>query len=222
MKKVILVAMVVCMLFSAVAFANDEAVPSITVGVITLPESVTDSDAEGLAVYVTPVQENKVESKIFENIVKVAEETSVKEYFGEEVMKEVANFLPLEILPVDVEKVETMADLEKVNIQIDEFFALNEEGYKAEYGELDVTFEFVTQYEEEDVLVAMIGILPEDCKTEYEEDEELEEELEIQWIPVETAVVEGKVQVKLTEEILTMISERNVVFALLRVEDTQE
>lgn len=220
MKKVVSLVMVICMLFSmSFAFADDAAVPSVTIGTVVLPEGVTEAGDAGLVVYLAPMQENKVETKVFENIVKTVEETSVQEYFGEEVMKEVAAFLPVEVLPEGIEKVETLADLENVNIHIDEFFVLGEEGYDVEYGDLDVTFEFATKYEDDTVLVAMIGVLPEDCKVEYEEGEELEEGLEIQWIPVETTVFEGKVQVKMTEEILSIISARNVVFTLLRVDN---
>lgn len=198
----LLVAMVLTM--GCGAFA-EEPVPSITVGTLVTPEGNEYSD--DFVVYVTPIAEDTVEAVAFEEIAKVFTEpaVSVKEYFGEEAVAVAAEYLPEGV------------DLE--TMQLDEFVPLQQSGYVDEYGEIKAVFEFATEYEEDDVLLAVVGILPEGFAGTMED---AAAEGKIQWIPVLTEVIEGKVQITLSQEIMVQIGEQASVLALLRAEEATE
>jgi len=110
---------------------------------------------------------------------------------------------------------------------MDEFFPLKEEGYATEYGDVEAIFEFLTVYEDETVLVALVGILPTDdeiaaAEAALEEGEELDEQALIAWYPQNAVVEEGKVRITFTEDVLTLLADHDAVMALLRGDEIPE
>ena len=196
MKRTISVLLAVLLMMSMFAFA-ETAAPSVTVSQVIVPKTDVVI-AEDFTVALTVLAEESVEKKVFDEIVAVAETAPVAEYFGEEVMTSVAAILPAEI------NVESLV--------MDEFFALSEENYDATYGDVDATFEFVTVYPDETVLVALVGILPA---------EDAAEDAEITWVAQEAVVTEGKVAVTFTQDVFESMAENQCVFALLRAEDVE-
>lgn len=206
MKRFWMASVLVCLALAMVCGACAEtAAPSITVGTLITPEG--NEYADDFVVYVTPVVEDTVEAVAFEEVVKVFTEptVSVKEYFGEEAVTAAVEFLPEEV------------DLE--TMQLDEFVPLQQSGYIEEYGEIKAVFEFATEYKEDDVLLAVIGILPEGYTGTMED---ATAEGKILWIPVMTEVIEGKVQITLTQEVMVQIGQNASVMALLRAEEATE
>lgn len=214
-KKIISILLVLVMLaMNVCAIAEETApVPSITLGEVAAPEGVTYE--ETFVVYVTPVAEETKEAVVLEKIASFVTETEapVVTYFPEETVTAVAEYLPEEF---DAE-----------TLVMDEFFPLKEEGYTAEYGDVEAVFEFLTVYEDETVLVALVGILPTDdeiaaAEAALEEGEELDEQALIAWYPQNAVVEEGKVRITFTEDVLTLLADHDAVMALLRGDEIPE
>lgn len=189
-KNIICVVLAMVMMLSFCAFAEEVAVPSVTLGALVAPAGVTYE--EGFTVYVTPVAEDSQEKVVLDEIVAFVETAPVAEYFGEETMAAAAAYLP--------------ENVDAATLQLDEFFPLKEEGYVAEYGDVEAVFEFMTEYEDNSALIAMVGILP------------VEGETEITWLPMAAEAVEGKVKIVFTQEVMEMLAEREAVMAILRAE----
>lgn len=196
-KNIICVVLAMVMMLSFCAFAEEVAVPSVTLGALTAPEGVTYE--EGFTVYVTPVAEDSQEKVVLDEIVAFVETAPVAEYFGEETMTAAAAYLPEE--------------LDAAALQLDEFFPLEQEGYVTEYGDVEAVFEFLTEYEDDTVLIAMVGILP----VEGEVDE-TGAEVGITWMPMSAEAVEGKVKITFTQEMFEKMADREAVIAILRAE----
>ena len=240
-RRIICMVLMLMIAATGCVFAEQtEQVPSITVSdviapVVTIPEVVVPDaivpeiivpmnpelpvETEVVfVVYVAPVvvETAPKAAAVFEKIVETvqAKEEPVVKFFSEEVIENVKVILPEE----------TVVE----NLTMDEFFILEEEGYVNEYGDVEASFVFATEYKEDDVLVAMVGIMPTEeeiaaARAAAEEaGEEFDETSLIVWIPVTTEVVEGKVKVSLTEELLVMLGEREAVMAVLREEDVVE
>lgn len=189
-KNIICVVLAMVMMLSFCAFAEEVAVPSVTLGALTAPEGVTYE--EGFTVYVTPVAEDSQEKVVLDEIVAFVESDVVANYFGEETMTAAAAYLP-EALDVTA-------------LELDEFFPLEQEGYVAEYGDVEAVFEFLTEYEDDTILIAMVGILP------------VEGETEITWLPMAAEAVEGKVKITFTQEMFEKMAGREAVIAVLRAD----
>lgn len=197
-RTIVSLLLVLIVLVTGVCACAEQAVPSVIVSQVIVPKGETTVPVDsGFIVALTVLQEETVEKQVFDEIVAVAqnENETVSSYFGEEVMTNAAVYLP--------------EDLDVATLVMDEFFVLTEENYKAEYGDVTATFEFVTPYEDGTVLVAMVGVLP---------DENAGEDAEIEWVPFEAVASEGKVQVSFTQEILETLKVQKCVFALLRAE----
>lgn len=196
-KNIVCVVLAMVMMLSFCAFAEEVAVPSVTLGALTAPEGVTYE--EGFTVYVTPVAEDSQEKVVLDEIVAFVETATVAEYFGEETMTAAAAYLPEE--------------LDVAALQLDEFFPLEQEGYNAEYGDVEAVFEFLTEYEDDTTLIAMVGILP----VEGEVDE-TGAEVGITWLPMAAEAVEGKVKITFTQEMFEKMADREAVIAILRAD----
>ena len=248
-KKLTCMILMLVMMVTCCAFAEDAApVPSITVVEIVLPADVVVNEEAPLVLNVKQVEPESVEKVIMDEIIEVvqAPEASVATYFNEETkaaITEVLNEVLAEILTETLPEGATAELPEGVEIkledfQIDEFVAMNLEGYVAEYGEVEAEFAFTTEYVEEDILIVMIGIMPTEeeiaaLETEAadadeaaeETAEETAEEAEatvaslIQWIPLKAEVVDGKVKVAFGEDVLTMVNERGAVMMVLRADN---
>lgn len=172
----------------------DQATPSVTVAQIVAPTGET-AVADDFIVALNAIQEETEEKKVFDEIAAFVEAEPVATYFGEEAMTAAAEYLP--------------AELDVSTLVMDEFFLLTAENYDEAYGDVVATFEFVTPYEDETVLLAMVGILP---------GENAEEDAAITWIPLQAVASEGKVQITFTQEIFDALKENKCVCALLRAE----
>jgi len=235
-KRIICMMLMLMIVVAGCAFAEQaEQVPSVTISEVIMPEVIVpdaivpeviipvnpDLPVESevvLVVYVAPVvvETAPKAAKVFDKIVETVQvkEEPVAKFFKEEVIESAKVLLPEE----------TVVE----NLTMDEFFVLEEEGYVSEYGDIEATFAFPTEYKDEDVLIAMIGILPTEEEiaaaqaAAEEAGEEFDETSLIVWVPVATEVVEGKVKVCLTEDLLTMLGEHEAVMALLREEAVSE
>lgn len=197
----VILALVMMLTMSCVyAEQMEAAVPSKTVADLTVADGVAADPS--VSVVVSVVEPETQEAQVFEAIDAVAETGSVVEYFEPITRLAIVTMMP--------------ENTDLSNLTMDEFFALDQEGYTAENGDLTATFEFVAPYEEETLLVAMVGLLP---KAEAEETENAEEAA-ITWIPQQATVVDGKVQIIFTQEVLTLMQEQEAVLALLRVDLT--
>lgn len=197
MKKIASMLLVMLLILScACAEGAAKVRPSVTIADVVLPENVEVSGV-GIVISLNEVQPETKEQVVLNEIIEVVKERPITEYFGTEVIAAVETFIP-----------ETA---EVKNLVMDEIFVLNVEGYDDAYGNVEAVFEFVTSYREDTVLVAMVGILP----YEGAEDDE------IVWIPMQANVVDGKVKVAFTQEVLEVVQSgsNRVVFSLLRVED---
>lgn len=195
-RNIICVLLALVMMLSACcAYAEqvEEAVPSKTVADLTVAEG-TEVE-ETVVIAVAAVEAETEEAQVFEEIAAVAEESSVVEYFNLDAQAQIQEALP------------EFTDMS--SLEMDEFFALDQEGYDAEHGDVTATFEFVTPYEENTVLVAMVGLLP-------NAEDEAAEEAEIVWYAQQATVVDGKVQIIFTQEVLTLMQQQEAVLALLR------
>ena len=183
------------MLMSMTSVMAETAAPSAAVPSITMGELVnmsgettqTEDSTEGLIVYLANFETTAEEQKVLDEIAAHVEEKPVAEFFGEETMTAAAAVLPEE---TDVSA-----------LHMDEFFALKVDGYKDEHGDVETVFAFYTEYPAEAKLVGMVGILAEDGT--------------VTWIPVAAEVVDGKVKVVLTQEVMQLVLENDAVFALL-------
>ena len=204
MKRTIASLLILILIMSACAFAETVA-PSVTVSQILVPTGNVEI-ADDFVVVLNTIAEDSAEKKVFDEIEAFVAEEPVADYFGEEVMTAAAEYLP--------EEFDTTA------LVVDEFFALSEENYAADYGDVTASFEFITPYEDGTVLLAMVGILPDEEVVTTEEGET--EEAAITWIPQQAVVSEGKVQISFTQEILEMLKNNNCVCALLRADTAAE
>lgn len=114
---------------------------------------------------------------------------NVIEYYAPEVMESVAQIVP--------------EGTDMAALTLHEFYTVDVINYSESENDVEAVFEFATQYEEGMLLVAMIGILPEGG------------EGEIVWMPLNAQVVEGKVKILFTKEVLDLISAGEAVCALL-------
>lgn len=148
-----------------------------------------------------PVPEMQVFEQIFNTV--IVEEKPVAEYFGEEVMAQAVAQLPEELAT-------TMAT---ESLVIDEFFALGQQNYEEDYGDITAAFEFATSYEDNTLLVALVGILP-----TVEEGVEIDQSA-IVWIPLPAVANGGLVEINFTQDVMLQLDQNNCVLALLRAEE---
>lgn len=232
MKRMIASFLIVVMLMSVCAFA-ETAAPSVTISQVIIPTGKVEV-AEDFKVTLKVVEKGTKEEKVFEkiqNVVTVAEKP-VAEYFGEEVMTAAVEVIAAAVANVLAEKIESGAlesgafafdafdaeTFDTSSLVMDEFFMLSEENYDAEYGDVTAVFEFVTPYEDDALLIAMVGILPnEEAEAEEAEAEETEDD-GITWIPQQAVASEGKVHISFTQETLELLKDHQCVVALLRAE----
>lgn len=194
MKRIIVLLLIAMQLISMCALAETVR-PSITVSQMLIPVGDV-TVGEEFVVALLAIGEETEEKMLFDEIASFVLEAPIATYFGEEVMTTAAVYLP--------------EGFDANTLVMDEFFVLTEENYEEIYGDVAATFEFITPYEDDTVLIAMVGVLP------AEVTDEATEEAAITWIPLQAVVTEGKVQISFTQEIFEMLKENKCVFALLR------
>lgn len=137
---------------------------------------------------------------LLQEIAAFTAETPISEFLGEE-----AVVLAQPLLPEDADP---------AGLMLDELYQLIVSGYDLAYGDISAAFEFVTEYEEDIVLLAAAGLLP----AEDAEDQA------ILWLPMQAEVVEGRVQIQLSAQALETANagQQTVAFALLQLEAKAE
>lgn len=153
--------------------------------------------------------------KVFEKIEKFLEfyqekKGKASEVFGKKVLDLIAELLP------------EGYDIEKVNL--DELVVMTALNYNEAFGDVKATFEFATEYEEDDEVIAIVGVY-DDKVLEAEESEDDDEEFkdEANWMPLEAEVVKGKdgknkVKVNFTKESLSEIGEKPFALGILKAD----
>lgn len=196
MKKFVCL-LVALMMLASCAFAQEMTRPSVTVADVVIPTNPEVNVGEiTLVISLLNVQPETKEQVVVDKIVEHVQEKPIVELFTEETVAAVVEKLP-----------ETV---QASNLVMDEIFVMNVENYETAYGDVETRFQFVTDYEEDTVLVAMIGVIGEDGN--------------IIWIPMDALVVEGMVNIVFTQEILELVQSgnENVIMALLRADEAAE
>lgn len=188
MKKIFAVALVAAMLLSCVAFA--EGVPSKTTDDIVQVTDVVVNVAEGAEAaegFVVELQEaeepadetveaepTQVQVILNEITATVTEQQAAPvTYFPEETQAAVAALLP---------------EVDAAELQMNEYEAISIAGYSEAIEGAEVIFQFVTVYESEQVVVALVGVIKDGVTT---------------WYVAPAKVLEdGQVSVSFTEEML--------------------
>lgn len=178
--------------------------------IVVVPEDSEDTseetgDAEGTETPVAPVTVEEVKKQIEEAYVQV---------FGEEAVEALKVVITETIINIDPE-----AELSVGDMVIDEIVPLYVGGYEEEMGEIKVVVETVAEYKETDVLIAMIGIIPEDAQVP---EEDSEEEIMLTWIPLTATVEEGNVVIAFTEEAMLQTNGKESVVVLMRAAEYEE
>ena len=232
------------MILLTIGFANAQSTPSasVTIGsvvpstgaIVTDPEKPQSEALSNVVITLKPIVSTETteegeapvvsekQQEILNQITEIVqtENQPVVEYFAPEVVESVQQLLPEET--------------DASTLQLDEFFQLHVEGYvptsssSAEQTDapaqnvVPIAFEFTTAYEEDDQLVAMIGILPSETKeiAEVLKAVGLEElgnvdENGVFWLAVKAEVIDGKVIIHLPEGVLELSMDFETVFALL-------
>jgi len=156
---------------------------------------------EATAIPMTPEAREEVKKQVEEAYVQV---------FGEEAVEELKTVMSEALLETEI----TVGDM-----VIDEIAPLKIDGYEKDMGEIHVAIETVAEYKETDVLVAMIGGVPEDAVVE---ENDREAELLIEWIPLNAAVEEGNVVVVFTAEAMQQIDGKENIIVLMRANEYEE
>lgn len=195
-KKIISIVLALLMLITAAVadVVDDTAVPSSGIPSITIVDiaCVDGSDLpEGFVLYIEE-EENTAQSvlDLFEEVKEFLAEGTISEYLGEEFVTAAAEYLP--------EETDASA------LVVDEFVQVVSSGYEEEMGDVEVTFTFLTAYEEGTVLLCGVGIIGEEG---------------VAWTPLKAEVVEeGNVKITFTKDLLIPLQDAEAALTLLRAE----
>ena len=191
MKKYMVLMMVVFIAISAVAYA---AVPSKTTQDMTKVTSVVSASGVPLGddFAVELVQEAPAATQELAKVAAVVSEgASPATYFADK-EADIALLVP-EDFDINV-------------LELNEFSPLTAINYDASYGDVVVSFEFVTEYIDGQVVVAMLGIVA----GENDDGTAL-----VEWHALRAEVVDGLVQVHFTQDILALLNGAEAMIAIL-------
>jgi len=191
MKKYMVLMMVVFIAISAVAHA---AVPSKTTQDMTKVTSVVSASGVPLGddFAVELVQEAPAATQELAKVAAVVSEgASPATYFADK-EADIALLVP-EDFDINV-------------LELNEFSPLTAINYDASYGDVVVSFEFVTEYIDGQVVVAMLGIVV----GENDDGTAL-----VEWYALRAEVVDGLVQVHFTQDILALLNGAEAMIAIL-------
>ena len=180
-----------------------EQVPSPTMPV-SVPAQVTSSGSvevkEDFTIQL--VAETETVAAVLTEVQEFVETESVVKLFDEESIAVAAEYLP--------------EDYNVENLMLAEVFALSVDNYEVDYGDVSATFEFAATYEDDAVLLGMVGIVNGGVSM-VASDAVPEDSEGITWVPVPATVSEGRVTLTIAQELLEQISESEAaVFVLLQ------
>jgi len=101
---------------------------------------------------------------------------------------------------------------------VDEIVPLYIGGYEEEMGDVHAVVETVTEYKDEDVLVAMLGIVLEEAQPVSDEEGAAVEPV-INWIPLTAVVEDGKVVIAFTAEAMLQGNGEENILILMRANE---
>lgn len=140
--------------------------------------------------FVVEAKELSAEAQaVLQTVVTLAETMPVAQLLDADTQEKITAVLPAEI-PVTA-------------LTLDEVSTLNVENYKEEYGDVTIQLSVATAYEADEQLVVLVGVLVDGVMT---------------WYPLEATVVDGAVQVVLTQEVMQLTSSNEAVIMVLRAE----
>ena len=187
MKKILIGVIALTLLISGAVYA-EEANPSPSIRLVGLLGGTGVTLDEGFVIQADEQQDEEVKA-LFDDMSDFAKDGLIVDFFG---FDEDAKNALQEMLPEGV-------DL--ASLQMDEFFKIVSWGYDSSYGDVDALFDFMTDYPDGTILVAVVGII---------------ENENVTWTPV-TAVAENKlVRVTFTKEVLEKIQDNKAILTLLR------
>ncbi len=194
MKKWLTILMAVLMLMAvATAYA---AVPSKTTADVTQAQEVVSASGVALPNTMT-VEVVKNDEKVEKEIEKLYtfvnnpdESAAPIEFFPEEVQTQVQ----MQLVAMGLE------NYDMKQLQINEFVAIKEIGYEAQYGDIVTTFSFATKYAKGTKLVGLLGI--------YSDEVDENGNYLVEWVVVEAEAQEdGSVAFVLPQEQMVRIQE---------------
>lgn len=147
-----------------------------------------DAEVENIAVLLTKMQE-------------FVETNALVNFFDEDVQATAAEYLP--------------QDFDMEALMLAEVYALRVDNYVSAYGDVDASFEFALNYEEDTVLMGMIGIANEEWTEDLAEEWNAEDLPELSWTPILANAHEGRVVLTMNQELLEQISQSEYVFFVL-------
>lgn len=147
-----------------------------------------DAEVESIAVLLTKMQE-------------FVETNALVSFFDEDVQVTAAEYLP--------------QDFDMEALMLAEVYALRVDNYVSAYGDVDASFEFALNYEEDTVLMGMIGIANEEWTEDLAEEWNAEDLPELSWTPILANAHEGRVVLTMNQELLEQISQSEYVFFVL-------
>lgn len=147
-----------------------------------------DAEVENIAVLLTKMQE-------------FVETNALVNFFDEDVQVTAAEYLP--------------QDFDMEALMLAEVYALRVDNYVSAYGDVDASFEFALNYEDDTVLLGMIGIANEEWTENLAEEWNAEDLPELSWTPILANAHEGRVVLTMNQELLEQISQSEYVFFVL-------
>lgn len=195
MKKLLSVLLILALCaVCALAEEEEKYLPSKTTGDMTVITATAENmpDGASFTIKTVPVEDMNEEQQelITAEPEKLKEAASVEKYF--------AGAVDAKGNPVDLKALVGTDDL-----KVFEFMLLSCEGYETEYGTVNLTLQFATPYEKDDVVAVMVGLPGEDG--------------EVNWVAYEGKVIddEGRIQVEMDPETVDAIQNNCALLAIV-------
>ena len=189
-KKLVAIALVLMLLMTGVVYATGF-VGSVRTGDLTVVKGYEAQNGVeiGAGFAVNTQVETELSKEVYDKIAAFLALSDVKaiEYFPLEVQEKIGEILP--------------EDMDAAVLSFYEFMPLDVVNYEVTYGDVKVTFQFPTKFEQEQTIVAVVGI---------------DNGTEIEWTALTAEATEdGDVEVEFTQEVLEAITGYNAVMAIL-------
>ena len=175
---------------SIASLALASSVPSKTTSDLVKPVGIVSATGEAVPVTITlpSAEQSQAATEELAAIATFMQKpgATLVSYFDAAVQQEMTALLP--------------EGFDTSKLVMNEFVPLALGDYKAEYGDLVISFEFATEYADGEAIVAMVGI---------------KEGSLITWYPQKAAVVDGIVQITFTQDVLEKMQTGEVMLAIL-------
>lgn len=129
--------------------------------------------------------------------------TEMQDYIATE---KLAHFFDDESWTLAAEYLPENFDMEK--LMLAELYSISAAHYDLEYGDVDAAFEFAADYEDDAILLAMVGVVINEAAVEGDLPE-------LQWFPIQATVHEGRVVLTIPQQALELISDDEPAYFVL-------